>query len=369
MVRARAAALALARLAALMLCLSVVAAPAIASVDGPKPGHTVTFFPSYGWQTASGEWRLKIQGRVYEPNSPKSPWLVRALGRAVHVSPSNPDFATRANLLVSDSSNNTRVTVKVGESVFKLPPSDAAGYFTGELTLADADVRQLASARQVVKFESMPAREGGAVFPGEIVVLPAEGLTVITDMDDTIKDTRMLDPPERNANTFQRPFRAVEGMAALYRGWQAAAPAGLHFHLVSAGPWQLHEPLRRFTSEAQFPDFTWDMRSVDLPNPKTLLEEVKPDLQRTYEFKLRKISEFMERLPGRHVVLVGDSGERDPEVYAAIVTRFPGRVDHVFIRNVHPDDQKERFAALFATPASFALLQVFREPRDLPPLR
>jgi phosphatidate phosphatase APP1 len=275
----------------------------------------------------------------------------------------------RANLLVSDSSGNTQVSVKVGESTVKLPPSDAAGYFAGEFTLPRADAMQLANARQAVPFHSLPLAAGGAAFAGEVLLVPDEGVTVITDMDDTIKDTHMLVAAERNANTFVRPFRAVAGMASLYRGWEAAAPSGIHFHVVSAGPWQLHEPLRRFTRDAGFPDFTWDMRSLDLPGIRTLLEELQPGLQRTYDFKVRKITEFMQRLPRRHVVLVGDSGEMDPEVYATIVSRFPGRVDHVFIRNVRAERQQERYARLYPTPEAFALLQVFGKPEELPPLR
>jgi phosphatidate phosphatase APP1 len=356
------------RLAA-TLCLLLLAGCAIAPIDGPAQGHTVVFFPSYGARTAAGELRLTIQGRVYDANTARRDALVRALGLAVNAPYTEPLFIERAHLLVSDSSGNTVVTVKVGDSRMKLPPSDAAGYFAGELTVPAADVMQIASSRQLLAFQLVPVTAGGLVFSSEVLVLPEEGLTVITDMDDTIKDTRMLNPAERNANTFVRPFTAVEGMAALYRGWQAAAPAGIHFHLVSAGPWQLHEPLRRFTRDAGFPDFTWDMRSIDLPNLSILLEELQPNPQRTYEFKVRKISDFMLRFPRRHVVLVGDSGEMDPEVYATIVDRFPGRVDHVFIRNVRVEDQKDRYGRLFPAPATFAILRVFRDPHDLPPLR
>ena len=47
-------------------------------------------------------------------------------------------------------------------------------------------------------------------------------------------------------------------------------------------------------------------------------------------------------------MLVGDSGEQDPEVYADLLREFPDRILGVFIRNVTgeaPDN--DRFAALF----------------------
>jgi len=112
---------------------------------------------------------------------------------------------------------------------------------------------------------------------------------------------------------------------------------------VSAGPWQLNEPLRRFTEEAGFPAFTWDMRSVDIGDLSVLLAELNPDPNDLYEFKLRKIRAFMSRFPGRDVVLVGDSGEKDPEVYAKILAEFPDRVAAVYIRNVSREQQKARY--------------------------
>jgi phosphatidate phosphatase APP1 len=157
-------------------------------------------------------------------------------------------------------------------------------------------------------------------------------------------------------------------MPELYRAWQAAAGSNIHFHVVSAGPWQFHEPLRRFTEEAGFPDFTWDMRSVDIMNPFVMLDEtVKADPQRIYEFKLRTLRALIERMPQRRYVLVGDSGEKDPEVYATILAQFPTRVDAVYIRDVSGEKQDApRYKALYAEPVAYAKLTVFTDPDALP---
>jgi phosphatidate phosphatase APP1 len=46
--------------------------------------------------------------------------------------------------------------------------------------------------------------------------------------------------------------------------------------------------------------------------------------------------------------LIGDSGEKDPEIYSAIAQRYPRQVKHVFIRNVQPDRmQARRFGEVF----------------------
>ena len=194
----------------------------------------------------------------------------------------------------------------------------------------------------------------------------------MTDMDDTIKVTDVLNHDEKIANTFLRPFKAVPGMPELYRSWKDALGPRIHFHVVSAGPWQFNEPLRRFTEEAGFPSFTWDMRSVDIGDIRVLLSELNQNLDNIYDHKLQKIRALMRRFPKRHFVLVGDSGEKDPEVYAKIVSEFMDRVDAVFIRNVHRDDQAAlqaaRYTTLFSTKEAEAKLQVFLDPKELPPL-
>jgi phosphatidate phosphatase APP1 len=50
--------------------------------------------------------------------------------------------------------------------------------------------------------------------------------------------------------------------------------------------------------------------------------------------KRRAIEQIMADFPDRRFVLVGDSGERDPEVYATVARRRPGQVAGVLIRRV-----------------------------------
>ena len=161
-------------------------------------------------------------------------------------------------------------------------------------------------------------------------------------------------------NTFVRPFEAVAGMPALYRSWKQTLGDRVQFHVVSAGPWQLNEPLRQFTQEAGFPPFSWQMRSVDI-NAANLRElTAKP-----YDFKVPAIEELMRLFPKRHVVCVGDSGEQDPEVYAKILSEFPDRVDAVFIRDVGGPNHD--YVTLFANAAA-TKFHLFRDPKELPAL-
>lgn len=351
------------------LVLVCVFAASSAQAEGLESGDLVMFAPAQAAVTGPGQWTVFIQGRVFESpaGKPGRQALIDALAPVLGAQRTNPIYRERAGHLVSDSAGGADVSVLIAGRVFDATPSDAAGVFTLEAALTDDEVAR-AARHGVVPFETLPTRQNPQRFQGLAVLVPPLGLTVVSDMDDTIKETSVNDRAKAKANTFVLPFRPVAGMPALYRSWQAASGPQIHFHLVSAGPWQLHTPLRRFTEEAAFPAFTWDMRSIDITDPRRLIDEtVHADPTRLFDFKVERIRALMARWPKRHVVLVGDSGERDPEVYATIVSEFADRVDAVFIRNVTAEAQSApRYARLFANPGAAAKLKVFTDPGKLP---
>ena len=70
--------------------------------------------------------------------------------------------------------------------------------------------------------------------------------------------------------------------------------------------------------------------------------------------------------PRRRFVLVGDSGERDPEVYGAIAREHAARIDAVLIRDVtgEPADA-ERYRLAFDGVAR-ERWRLFTDPAELP---
>ena len=50
--------------------------------------------------------------------------------------------------------------------------------------------------------------------------------------------------------------------------------------------------------------------------------------------KRRSIASIIRAFPQRKFILVGDSGEKDPEIYGAMARRFGERISRIFIRNV-----------------------------------
>jgi phosphatidate phosphatase APP1 len=176
---------------------------------------------------------------------------------------------------------------------------------------------------------------------------------VISDIDDTIKVSVVRDRVEMLRNTFLRPFRAVNGMSALYARWAAN---GAVFHYVSSSPWQLYAPLERFMDEAGFPAGGIHLRWL-------LKRGEKYDLTASsMTHKLTTIAALLALHPRRSFVLVGDSGEKDPEIYGEIARKNPGRITRILIRKAPlADESAARYEAAFAgLPAT--LWQVFAEP-------
>lgn len=129
-------------------------------------------------------------------------------------------------------------------------------------------------------------------------------------------------------------------MAARYRQWMEHS--GSDYHYMIGSPWQLYPPLEAFTRERAFPAGAWHMKHLRLADPSTVA--AFPGSQEDH--KLGAILPMVERWQRRRLVLVGDSGEQDPEIYGKIARRHAGRVHRIFIRNLSEESRgNSRMAA------------------------
>ncbi len=53
--------------------------------------------------------------------------------------------------------------------------------------------------------------------------------------------------------------------------------------------------------------------------------------------KFRKALRLLDEFPGLPFILIGDSGQEDPAIYADVVKQRPGRVRAIYIRDIDPD--------------------------------
>lgn len=166
-------------------------------------------------------------------------------------------------------------------------------------------------------------------------------LAIISDIDDTILVSQVTDRSRLLANTFLKSpheRQAVPGVADFYRrlAQRNPQPQAAAVIYLSASPRQLHANIEAFLDSHGFP------RGV-LITKKVTNDTSSEPLADQFANKTAKIEDIFTRLPHVSFVLVGDDGERDPEIYDAVQRRYPQRVQAVWIRKVTADPNRATF--------------------------
>lgn len=69
-------------------------------------------------------------------------------------------------------------------------------------------------------------------------LVPPKGLTVISDIDDILRVTKIYDPKEGLLNSFARPFTPWLNMPEIYANWSKTVP-NMHYHYLTTTPEQV----------------------------------------------------------------------------------------------------------------------------------
>jgi phosphatidate phosphatase APP1 len=180
---------------------------------------------------------------------------------------------------------------------------------------------------------------------GRALLVPPQGLSVVSDIDDTVKKTQVRDTQEMLLNTFARSFQAVPGMAAHYRA--LAHDPETRFHYLSSSPIQLLPALDGFLRRSGFPGGSMHLRE------STTWRTMIPGDGEGRTHKLAIIGQLLEDFPERRFLLVGDSGELDPEIYGEVARTAPHRIEGIVIRDAtgEPRDAARYAGAFDGVPA------------------
>ncbi|WP_460452176.1 App1 family protein [Alsobacter sp. SYSU BS001988] len=164
---------------------------------------------------------------------------------------------------------------------------------------------------------------------------------VISDIDDTVVETGIANRLVMLWRLFVEDAEsriAFPGVAALYQALHGGLSGrdGNPMLYVSRAPWGTYEVLEEFFQIHRIPVGPilflreWGV-SWTSPLPREARSH-KEDL-------IRRMLALYDALP---FVLIGDSGQHDPEIYRRIVEENPGRVLGVFIRDVSHDPARVR---------------------------
>lgn len=345
---------------------SILASGNAASIDADEQ---VILFPAFAAEGEASTWKARISGVIYEPGHDGlvRRGLLRELKRLIRqrfrigeaafeqeASAPASHFSERARMFVVDNERSEQLSVTLAGKTFVLGPSAANGHFEGEIQLPAATGR----SGEWIDLRAVTEPGDTRVFAGRLQFIGRSGVSVVSDIDDTIKDSNVTDKPQLALNTFVRDFRAASGMAALYQRWAASGPVA--FHYVSGSPFQLYPDLAAFVQKEAFPAGSVHLRKFRLKD-RSLLDFFGDPRQ----FKLRTIRPLLDRFRGRQFVLVGDSGEKDPEVYAQLARECPNVVAILIRRVTNEDLTTPRLASLFEPLPARVERRLFSDPKEL----
>jgi phosphatidate phosphatase APP1 len=170
---------------------------------------------------------------------------------------------------------------------------------------------------------------------GEVFVPHVTQYAFISDIDDTILKSYSATILRRLFELLVRPpsgRRIFLEAAAHYRLLSRVHTEGDNvlnpMFYVSSSEWNLYEYLGTV------------FRSNHLPDGAFVLNRIKRWYQllvtgkNGHENKLTHIAHILDTFPRQRFVLIGDNSQKDPDIYQAIASRYPGQVYAVYIRNV-----------------------------------
>jgi phosphatidate phosphatase APP1 len=219
--------------------------------------------------------------------------------------------------------------------------ADVEGFFEISLRLPEP-LDSTAGWYQVdLELLSPPSPSGGSVRSKAQVLVPhGASFGVISDLDDTVlrsSATSVLKMAwivvRNNAHT-RLPF---EGVAAYYRALQLGKDgrASNPIFYLSSSPWNIYDMLEDFLNVHGVP-----------PGPLFLKDWSLTVLGKHRDYKIGVIRRLLDTYEEMPFVLIGDSGEEDPEIYLQAAREHPGRVIAIYIRDVTSGERDAEIMAM-----------------------
>jgi len=306
-----------------------------------KTDENVLVFPTNAvFDNVSQRWKLNIHGWVFEPET-DSLWrkgLISSLALFVGVDKKSDDgkrFKQRTAMFLVDNERSKNIVLSASGSHFTAPTTGTNGHFEFNASLPQGS----SHCKNWLTLKVQTRDKDQRRFSGKVQCVQHTGISVISDIDDTIKNSNVLDKKKLLKKTFLKEFSAVKGMSTLYRHWNRL---GYQFHYVSSSPWQLYPVLNGFIDTQSFPHGSMHLKLIRVKDSSIFNLLATPE-----EGKIPTITKLMEAYPKRRFILVGDSGEKDANIYATIAKKYSDRIIKIYIHNVTGDHDKARIEAIF----------------------
>ena len=288
----------------------------------PAGGVRVVLSPYRGFGRGS---EMLLRGRVL---------VEKQISRASGAEPLWRNMLNTYHRFRTEEVAGARVVATYRDSVVETV-SNEEGYFLVRLEPHEVDPALL---WHEVRLE-LP--DYGTTAAAHVMMPPSDAeFAIISDIDDTVVVTNatsllgMVRSVIRNAAS-RLPFEGVAGLyAALHRNRNP-------IFYVSSSPWNLYELLHDFMDLNRIPHGPMFLQDWGIDESTMILAKHEAH-------KLAQMQTLLDFYPEWKFVLIGDSGQHDPEIYLKVIQAHPGRVLAAFIRDVTPDLRDQSVARILA---------------------
>lgn len=222
----------------------------------------------------------------------------------------------------------------------KIVRANDEGYFHLQMPYTEAvDPQQLWHGIQFHLIDRLARNYEPITARGEVLI-PDERSEygIISDIDDTVlisKTTHRIEIFRMALVNNATTRNTFQGVARLYQALQQGSDGECHnpFFYVSSSPWNMYDMLDDFMRINHLPVGPILLRDIGLAENRF----IKGKHSKHKLSKIRQIMRYNADLP---FILIGDSGQRDPEIYQQVSHEFPGRVKAVYIRDITSEKRK-----------------------------
>jgi phosphatidate phosphatase APP1 len=290
-------------------------------VNGTRP---LTIIPYIGFGSAKF---IKLKGRVIEDTG---------------IKPSHESDRIWNNLLnmyrrfESDEVPNARLLARY-QNIEQLISANEEGYFEVIFHFDQPLVSHC--SWQNVELELLdPGREKVIAKGQALIVLPQAEFGVISDIDDTVVHTGVTSRFKMFYTVLLKNARTrlpLKGVARFYKNLQqGSSEEGCNpLFYVSSSPWNMYDLFREFFQINDIPFGPIFLRDWGFERHSMVAENNR-------KYKLNSIFTILDSFPELKFILIGDSGEEDPEIYLQVIQTYPQRILTAYIRCVKRDPKR-----------------------------
>ncbi|MCC5943512.1 MAG: DUF2183 domain-containing protein [Bernardetiaceae bacterium] len=302
------------------------------------------------YRTYAGKDKFSIKGRVIEDKGAKS--------TADDKDSVWDNLLNTYKRIDSDPLSNVLINATWQGETLKTFTNEQ-GYFEFEFALkADSagDAIWQSIDFELPTFKSESNKEMSITAKGEVMIPPASfDFGVISDMDDTIFPSKAENLLKAAQITFLKDAKArmpFEGVSAFYQALQAGKlkQSQNPFFYTSSNLWDLYDLFNEFINMHELPKAPLLLRT----------EEGRQQAKNHYAtFKYQQVEKVLDAYPDKPFILIGDSKQKDPEIYFKAALKYQKRILAIYIRDVSSEERDAEVEALCKEAESSGIEMVF----------